>query len=103
MKRIELFCERKKAWRDKAADILANEDIQGASFTETTGIWERQLERSFKIDVVGSILTEVKARRLAQALAQRFAQQAVLYTFTNDDGKLSAKLVQQDGSPAGEL
>lgn len=98
MNRIELYCERKPNWESRAAAILAAEGFSGATLTETIGLWENELEQSFRVDVLGASLTEETACELAEALAVEFKQQGVLYVYTDTTGKLYANVVAQDGA-----
>lgn len=65
----------------RIGEILAQYQIDGATFTQTEGIWKGQFEPSIIVSISPSHPTHVE--QLARDLARHFDQECVAYQVTN--------------------
>jgi hypothetical protein len=82
MNKTTFYCEatgKEPARLAQIAIILADHDVSGASIFHGVGLWEGDLENTFKLEVISETTVE-KARAIAADLASAFEQDTVLYT-----------------------
>jgi hypothetical protein len=83
MNKTTFYCEatgKEPARLAQIAIILADHDVPGASIFHGVGLWEGDLENTFKLEVITEIFSVEKARTIAADLASAFKQGTVLFT-----------------------